>query len=65
MMLQFNVPKMACSACSDKIANAVKAVDPSAIVQTDTKTKVINIETHTTEAIVRNAIATAGYTIAN
>lgn len=65
MTLQLKVPNMACSACSDKITKAIQAIDPTATVQADTKTKLIEIETQAPEPTVREAITTAGYTIAN
>jgi copper chaperone len=64
MTLQLNVPNMACSACSDTITKAIQAIDPSATVQADTKTKQIDIQTQAPEAAVREAIAAAGYTVA-
>ena len=65
MTLQLMVPNMACSACSDTITKAVKALDPTATVQADPKTKRVDIETQASEGAIRDAIATAGYTISN
>ncbi|NJP09867.1 MAG: heavy-metal-associated domain-containing protein [Leptolyngbyaceae cyanobacterium RU_5_1] len=65
MTLQLKVLNMACSACGDTITKAVQAVDPTAAVQADPKTKLVAIETQASEAAVRGAIATAGYTISN
>lgn len=64
MTLQLTVPNMACSACSDTIAKAIKVIDPAATVQADTKTKLVTIETQATETAVKQAIADAGYTVA-
>lgn len=64
MTLELTVPDMACSACATTITEAVKAIDSSAIVQADTKTKLVKIETAESEAAVKNAITEAGYTIA-
>ena len=63
MTLQLTVPNMACSACSDTITKAIKAIDPAAAVQADTKTKQINIETQATETAIKQAITDAGYTV--
>ncbi|MEX0269907.1 heavy-metal-associated domain-containing protein [Leptolyngbyaceae cyanobacterium UHCC 1019] len=63
MTLQFTVPNMACSACSETITKAVTAVDSSANVQADPKTKLVNIETQASEAVIKEAIAAAGYTV--
>ena len=64
MTLQLKVPNMACSACSEAIAKAVTAVDPSAKVDADLKTKLVKIDTQQSETAVKHAIAAAGYTVA-
>lgn len=64
MTLELTVPDMACSACSDTITQAVKEIDPTAAVQADTKTKLVKIDTQASETAIKQAIATAGYTIA-
>ena len=64
MSLQFTVPNMACSACSDTITKAVIALDPTANVQADPKTKLVNIDTQASETAVKEAITAAGYTVA-
>lgn len=64
MTLQLKVPKMACSACAEAITKAVKAVDSSAIVQADPKTKLVNIETQASESAIAQAITAAGYPVA-
>ncbi|MBD1848505.1 heavy-metal-associated domain-containing protein [Leptolyngbya sp. FACHB-711] len=64
MTFQLTVLNMACSACSDTITQTVKAIDPAATVQADTKTKQVNIETQATETAIKQAITAAGYTVA-
>jgi copper chaperone len=64
MTLQLTVPNMACSACGDTITKAVLALDPSAQVETDPKTKRVKIETQQSETAIKAAITTAGYTVA-
>ena len=64
MTLQLTVPNMACSACSETITQAVKAIDSTATVHADPKTKLVNIETQQSEAAVKAAIVAAGYTVA-
>jgi copper chaperone len=56
---------MACSACSDTITKAIKAIDPTATVQADPKTKLVEIDAQVSEASVRDAITAAGYSISN
>ena len=64
MALQFTVPNMACSACSETITKAIHSIDAAAAVQADPKTKLVNIETQATEADIKQAITDAGYTVA-
>lgn len=65
MTLKLKVPNMACSACEENIAKAVKIVDPSATVRADSKTKLVNIETEASQAAITEAIHNAGYTVAD
>lgn len=64
MTLQLKVSSMACSACSNTITNAVMAIDPTATVQADLKTKQVKIETQLSEATIKNAVEAAGYPVA-
>ncbi len=64
MTVELTVPNMACSACSETITKVVKAIDPAATVQTDLKTKQVNVETQAKEAEIKQAITDAGYTVA-
>ena len=64
MTLQLTVPNMACSACVTAITQAVIAIDPTAKVAADPKTKQVNIETQKPDSEVKQAIAAAGYTVA-
>ena len=64
MTLQVKVPNMACSACGDTITKAIKAVDATATVTADPKTKLVSIETQVSEAVVKQAITDAGYSVA-
>ncbi len=63
MTLEFNVPNMACSACATTITNAVTAIDPTAKIEADPKTKRVKIDTQQPEATVKEAIAAAGYVV--
>ncbi len=64
MTFQLKVPNMACSACVTTITNAIIAIDPTAKVEADPKTKLVNIETQQSEPAVKQAIAAAGYPVA-
>lgn len=63
MQLQLTVPNMACSACGETITKAIQAIDPTATVEANSKTKQVNIETQASETSVKKAITTAGYTV--
>ncbi|BAZ48408.1 heavy-metal-associated domain-containing protein [Nostoc sp. CENA67] len=65
MKLQLTVPNMACSACGETITKAIQAVDPTAEVGTDPKTKLVSVETQASEAAVTEAIIAAGYSVAS
>lgn len=64
MTLQLTVPNMACSACSDTITKAIQTIDPSAKVNADSKTKLVSVDTLASETEIKQAITTAGYTVA-
>jgi copper chaperone len=64
MTLQFKVPNTACSACGDTINKAIQAIDPEAIVKTDSKTKLVEVETQVSDKAIAEAITAAGYTVA-
>ncbi|MBG1271824.1 heavy-metal-associated domain-containing protein [Nostoc sp. WHI] len=61
MKFQLTVPNLACSACVNTITQAIQTVDNSAIVQADSKTKIVNIETQASETAIKEAIAAIGY----
>ncbi len=64
MTLELTVPNMACSACSETITQAVKAIDAIATVHADPKTKLVKVETQASESVIKQAITDAGYTVA-
>ncbi|MEM0979462.1 MAG: heavy-metal-associated domain-containing protein [Cyanobacteria bacterium P01_H01_bin.58] len=61
--LDFVIPDMACSACVESITKAVQSLDAGASVEADTTTKKVTITTATEDDRVKQAIATAGYTV--
>jgi copper chaperone len=61
MPLEFTVPDMACGACANTIEKAIKAIDPAAEITADTTTKLVKIATTTDAAVLKQAIANAGY----
>jgi len=63
MTLQLTVPNMACSACSETIVKAIRAIDPTATIQADPKTKQVIVQSQATEGAIKQAITDAGYTV--
>ncbi|HEY9880691.1 MAG TPA: heavy-metal-associated domain-containing protein [Leptolyngbyaceae cyanobacterium] len=64
MTLELKVPNLACSACVETVTKAVQSVDAAAQVSANTKTKQVTIVTDASETAIRNAITTAGYSVA-
>jgi copper chaperone len=64
MTFELTVPNLACSACVETVTKAVQSLDPVAQVSGDPKTKQVKITTSVTEAAIKDAITTAGYTVA-
>ncbi len=63
MVLQLKVSNMACSACGETITEAIKAIAPDALVQTDAKTKLVSVETQVSETVIKEAIVNAGSSV--
>ncbi len=61
MKLQLKVPDMTCEGCVSTITNAIKTVDANASIQGDLKTKIVLVETESSEAAIKKAIAQVGY----
>ncbi|NET73988.1 MAG: heavy-metal-associated domain-containing protein [Sphaerospermopsis sp. SIO1G2] len=61
MTIKLTIPGMVCSACANNITNAIKAVDIDAKVEADPETKLVNVDTQTSETVIKEALVTAGY----
>ncbi|MBD2328246.1 heavy-metal-associated domain-containing protein [Alkalinema sp. FACHB-956] len=64
MLIQLTIPDMMCSACANTISQAITEIDPQAKVEADPVTKLVKIESQTSEVDLRSAIVAAGYTLA-
>ena len=64
MTLSFTVPNLACSACVETVTQAIQAIDTTAQVKADSKTKQVEVTTNASEAAIKQAIVDAGYTVA-
>lgn len=65
MTLQLTVPNMSCSVCASTITKTLQAVDANASVQADPTTKLVSVETQASETEIKEALAAAGYPVAN
>jgi copper chaperone len=63
MQLTLTVPDLACSACADKITQAITTIDPQAIVTANPQTKLVQIDSNAEESNLKKAITKAGYTV--
>lgn len=63
MKLQLNVPDMTCDGCVRNITYAIKAVDANASILGDSKTKIVLVETESSEVAIKSAITAAGYQV--
>lgn len=63
--LELTVTDMACNVCVETITKAIQSIDINASIDADTQTKQLTITTTATDTVVRDAIAAAGYTIAD
>lgn len=61
MTLQLKIPKLACSACVKTVTEAIKTVDANATIDANVKTKVVSIQTQSSETAIKEAIAAVGY----
>ena len=64
MQLNLTVPNLACSACVKTVTKAVHGVDAAAQVTADPKTKQVSILSEASATAIKDAITTAGYTVA-
>lgn len=63
-MHTFNVTDMTCGGCATAIATAITHLDPEAIVNADPATKLVTVESRQPASAIAEAIAAAGYRVA-
>jgi copper chaperone len=63
MTLQLKIPSIACSGCVDTITKAVQKLDADAIVNANTQTKLVTIETSKSQDEIEQAIVAVGHTV--
>lgn len=60
-MLRFDVPDMSCGGCARGVTRAVRKVDPSARVEADPPTRLVQVETSADPRALLAALAEAGF----
>jgi copper chaperone len=65
MPTTFTVSDLACSACVEKVTQAIHSVDPQATIVANPQTKLVQIESTLSTATLQATITEAGYTVAN
>jgi copper chaperone len=64
MTLTINVPSIKCSGCANTVTRSIADIDPTATVKVDLETKLVTVDTQASETTVKEAIASAGHTVA-
>ena len=59
--MEFQVNDMSCGGCARSITNAVKQVDPAALIDVDIAQKTVKVTSSVSPENVLNAISEAGY----
>ena len=60
-MIQFNIQAMSCGHCVKAVTEAVKSVDPQALVDVDLGTKQVKVESQAQRGQLVEALTQAGY----
>ncbi len=63
MQQQFNVSGMTCGHCVRAVTDAIKEIDPAAVVQVDLGQKSVVVQSAADRAKLGAAIAEAGYDV--
>ncbi|MGO3741667.1 heavy-metal-associated domain-containing protein [Kerstersia sp.] len=60
-MQEFQIPRMKCGGCAAAITQAIKALDPQAVVQADPASKRVSVQSAASEEALLAALEKAGY----
>jgi copper chaperone len=63
-MLALKVEGMTCGGCARTVTNAIRNVDPEAVVEIDLANKRVKVESSAEAGAIEQAIANAGYKLA-
>ena len=61
----FNVTGMTCGHCEKAVTQAIKQVDPQAVVEVDRSQNRVNVQSEQARDTLAKAIAEEGYTVAS
>jgi copper chaperone len=64
MSLKIKVPTIACEGCAEIIVAEIAKQIPQAKVKVDVVTKIVEVETDTSEDLIKAAISAVGHEIA-
>ena len=59
--MQFKIQNMTCGGCASSVTKAIHAVDPTAVIETDTAARLVTLKTTATASAIQQALQTAGY----
>lgn len=60
-MYELRVEKMTCGGCASRVTKAVLAVDSTAEVDVDLRSKLVRVDSSVPLSVVQSAISDAGY----
>lgn len=63
MTIELKVPSIACQVCAETITKAIKNSEPNAKVNVNIDTKIVIVETNTSESKIKQIILEAGHTL--
>ena len=59
--MRFHVPDMSCGHCTAAITREIQKLDPSAKVEADLDSRIVDVDTSQAASAVEDAIKAAGY----
>ena len=60
-MTKLSVPEMSCNCCKSTITKIVEGIDASARITVDLDSRVVNIDSETSVAVMMDALKEKGY----
>ena len=60
-MIEFDIQSMSCGHCVGRVTEAVRSVDPAAMVEVDLQTRKVRVQSGADRQAVSAALTEAGY----